>query len=40
MTRAQDKIDAEGKLVDEKTRENLRKLLAALGARVAERHPA
>jgi chromate reductase len=37
---AQDKIDAEGRLTDEKTRENLRKLLGVLVARVPEKRPA
>jgi chromate reductase, NAD(P)H dehydrogenase (quinone) len=37
---AQDKIDAEGRLTDEKTRENLRKLLDVLVAQVPEKRPA
>jgi chromate reductase, NAD(P)H dehydrogenase (quinone) len=37
---AQEKIDAEGRLADEKTREVLRKLLAALVAQVPEKRPA
>lgn len=36
---AQDKVDAEGRLADEPTREKLRKLLAVLAARVAVRDP-
>lgn len=40
VSRAQDKIDAEGRLVDEKTREALAKLLAVLVSRVPEKHPA
>jgi chromate reductase, NAD(P)H dehydrogenase (quinone) len=37
---AQDKIDAEGRLTDEKTRENLRRLLDVLVAQVPEKRPA
>lgn len=40
VSNAQDKIDAEGRLVDEPTREKLRKLLAVLATRVAVRFPA
>lgn len=40
VSRAQDKVDAEGRLVDEPTREKLRKLLEELVARVPARHPA
>lgn len=40
VSRAQDKVDAEGRLADEPTREKLRKLLAELVARVPVRHPA
>lgn len=40
VSRAQDKVDAEGRLVDEPTRESLRKLLAELVTRVPERKPA
>jgi chromate reductase len=40
VSNAQDKIDAEGRLVDGKTRETLARLLAVLVAQVAERHPA
>jgi chromate reductase len=39
VSRAQDKIDAEGRLVDEPTRESLRKLLAVLVALVPEKRP-
>jgi len=40
VSRAQDKVDAEGRLTDEPTREKLRKLLEVLVSRVPERHPA
>ena len=40
VSRAQDKIDAEGRVTDEKTRESLAKLLAVLVTRVPEPRPA
>lgn len=40
VSRAQDKVDAEGRLTDEPTREKLRRLLEVLASRVPERHPA
>ena len=40
VSHAQDKIDAEGRLTDEKTRELLRRLLEVLVSRVPEKRPA
>jgi chromate reductase len=40
VSRVQDKVDAEGRLTDEPTREKLRQLLEVLVSRVPERHPA
>lgn len=40
VTNAQEKIDADGRVTDEKTREHLRRLLAALVASVPEGRPA
>jgi len=40
VSRAQEKIDPEGRLVDGPTREKLRTLLAVLVSRIPERHPA